>query len=86
MYVFMLDGGANNLTIRNNIFWAYGGVNTGAGGQHHLYIFNNIFVGGSTSFPAFAGDIGNSTTGDSGDLLVDCDPPLQDTVPPPLDM
>ena len=33
------------------------------------YIFNNVWIGNST-FPAFGGIIGNSTTGDTGDLLV----------------
>ncbi|HEX7556212.1 MAG TPA: choice-of-anchor Q domain-containing protein [Leptolinea sp.] len=43
MYVFMLEGGANHLYIRNNIFKAAGGVNT-AGGADYLYVFNNIWA------------------------------------------
>ena len=42
---FMLGGGANNLTIRNNIVRAYGGVNTGPwDNANHLYIYNNVWV------------------------------------------
>ncbi len=42
---FMLDGAANNLTIRNNIFKTYCGINTGGQtGAHHLYIYNNIWA------------------------------------------
>jgi hypothetical protein len=42
---FMLAGGTNHLTIRNNIIKAYGGVNTGGtGGAHHLYIYNNVWI------------------------------------------
>jgi parallel beta-helix repeat protein len=43
MYAFMLRD-ARNLTIKNNIFQAYGGVNTGAGGNSHLTIVNNVFA------------------------------------------
>jgi len=44
-HIFMLGGGTSNLTIRNNIFKAYGGINTGStGGAHHLYVFNNLWI------------------------------------------
>jgi hypothetical protein len=43
MYAFML-GNAKNLTIRNNIIQAYGGINTGGGGNRDLTIVNNIFA------------------------------------------
>jgi len=50
---FMLAGGANNLTIQNNIVRAYGGVNTGgSGGANHLYIYSNLWIG-SLSFNQF---------------------------------
>ena len=46
---FMLSGGANNLTIRNNIIVAYTGVNTGGSGNaHHLYIYNNLWINNLT--------------------------------------
>jgi parallel beta-helix repeat protein len=46
---FMLAGGANNLTIRNNIIVAYTGVNTGGSGNaHHLYIYNNLWINNLT--------------------------------------
>ena len=49
----MLAGGANNLTIKNNIVKAYGGINTGGvGGAHHLYVYNNIFAN-NLSFTQF---------------------------------
>ena len=44
MSAFMLNGGANNLTIKNNIIKAYIGINTAQSGQHHLYIFNNLWI------------------------------------------
>jgi hypothetical protein len=40
---FMLAD-ARNITIRNNIIKAYGGVNTGGGGNSDLVIVNNIFM------------------------------------------
>jgi hypothetical protein len=43
MSAFMLDGGSNNLTIRNNIIKAFTGINTQTG-LHHLYLYNNIFI------------------------------------------
>jgi parallel beta-helix repeat protein len=43
MYAFMLKD-AHNLTIRNNIIQAFGGVNTGAGANDHLTIVNNVFA------------------------------------------
>jgi hypothetical protein len=43
MYGFMLRD-AKNLIIRNNIIQAFGGVNTGAGGNTHLTIVNNVFA------------------------------------------
>ena len=46
---FMLQG-ARNLIIRNNIIHAFGGVNTGDGGNSDLTIVNNVFVG-DLSFP-----------------------------------
>jgi len=50
---FMLDGGANNLTIRNNIFKTYCGINTGGRtGAHHLYIYNNTWIN-NLSFDQF---------------------------------
>jgi hypothetical protein len=55
MYAFMLAGGANHLIIRNNIIKAFGGINTGKTGQHHLYIYNNLWVNdlsfGSQGYP-----------------------------------
>jgi hypothetical protein len=41
---WMLGGGTNNLTIRNNIVWAYRGVNTGDTGENHLYFYNNTWI------------------------------------------
>ena len=43
MYVFMLEGGANHLYIVNNVFRAYGGINTG-GGADYLYVLNNLWA------------------------------------------
>jgi hypothetical protein len=40
---FMLAD-ARDIIIRNNIIQAYGGVNTGAGGNSHLTIVNNVFA------------------------------------------
>jgi len=40
---FMLAN-ARNIVIRNNIIKAYGGVNTGGGGNSDLIIVNNIFM------------------------------------------
>jgi parallel beta-helix repeat protein len=56
MYAFMLQD-ANNLIIRNNIIQAYGGMNTGGGGNSHLTIVNNIFAN-DLSFQAYPGGIG----------------------------
>jgi hypothetical protein len=39
---------ARNIIIRNNIIKAYGGVNTGAGGNSDLVIVNNIFMNSLT--------------------------------------
>lgn len=44
MEAFMLEGGTNNLIIRNNIIKAFKGVVTGQTGQHHLYIYNNLWI------------------------------------------
>jgi parallel beta-helix repeat protein len=59
MTAFMLNGGANNLTIRNNIIKAFSGVNTGQTGQHHLYIYNNLWINdlsfGSIGYPGAIG-------------------------------
>jgi len=55
MYAFMLEE-ANNLTIRNNIFLAAGGVNTGGGVNSSLTIVNNIFAN-DLSFQAYPGGI-----------------------------
>lgn len=41
---FMLEGGANNLIIRNNIINAFRGVNVAPTGQHHLFIYNNLWI------------------------------------------
>jgi len=42
---FMLAGGSNNLTIKNNIIKAYGGINTGGtGNAHHLFVYNNVWI------------------------------------------
>ncbi|OGM12063.1 hypothetical protein A2Z22_03135 [Candidatus Woesebacteria bacterium RBG_16_34_12] len=50
---FMLQSGANNLTIKNNIIRAYGGVNTGPTGHaNHLYIYNNLWIN-NLSFHSF---------------------------------
>jgi hypothetical protein len=40
---FMLAD-ARDIIIRNNIIQAYGGVNTGGGGNSHLTIVNNVFA------------------------------------------
>ena len=43
---FMLGGGANHLTIRNNIIRAYFAINCSASGNaNYLYIYNNVIVG-----------------------------------------
>jgi len=47
MYAFMLEE-SNDLTIRNNIFVAAGGVNTGGGGNSNLTIVNNVFASDSS--------------------------------------
>jgi len=44
MYAFMISGGANNITIRNNIINTFGGVDIHSDGQHHLYIYNNLWI------------------------------------------
>jgi hypothetical protein len=44
-HAFMLAGGANNIYIMNNIFKAYGGINTGGtGNANYLYVYNNIWI------------------------------------------
>jgi hypothetical protein len=43
MYIFMLQDGTNHLYIRNNIFKANGGINTG-GGADYLFVYNNIWA------------------------------------------
>jgi hypothetical protein len=51
---WMMEGGANNITIKNNVVRAYRGINTrgGTGTQaNHLYIYNNTFIN-NLSFPA----------------------------------
>lgn len=42
-YGFMLQD-AMDITIRNNIIQAFGGINTGAGGNQNLFIVNNLFA------------------------------------------
>lgn len=61
---FMLSGGANNLTIRNNIIKAYGGINTdGTGNANHLVVYNNLWINNLsfTQFWPFAIDLQNAT-------------------------
>ena len=42
---FTLQGGAHDLTIRNNIFKVYMGLNSGSDGlSHNLYIYNNLWI------------------------------------------
>jgi hypothetical protein len=42
---FKLAGGANNLTIRNNIIKAFGGLRiNGTGTASHLFVYNNLFI------------------------------------------
>jgi hypothetical protein len=45
---WMIEGDANNITIRNNVVRAHRGVNTHGGTTpglvHHLYIYNNTFI------------------------------------------
>jgi hypothetical protein len=53
---FMLAD-ASNLIIRNNIIEAYGGVNTGGGGNHHLTIVNNVFAN-DLAFQLYPGGVG----------------------------
>jgi len=53
---FMLED-ARNIIIRNNIIKAYGGINTGGGGNSHLTIANNIFVN-DLSFHPDPGGVG----------------------------
>ncbi len=55
---FMLED-ARNIIIRNNIIQAYGGINTGGGGNSHLTIVNNIFVN-DLSFQPYPGGVGLS--------------------------
>ncbi len=43
MYAFTLDGGANNLTIQNNIIKAFGGINSSST-TNHLFIYNNLWI------------------------------------------
>jgi parallel beta-helix repeat protein len=59
MYAFMLAD-AKNLTIRNNILQAAGGVNTGGGvngPSSNLTIVNNVFAN-DLSFQAYPGGVG----------------------------
>jgi len=51
---WMMEGGANHITIRNNIVRAYRGINTNGGTgteANYLYIYNNTFIN-NLSFPA----------------------------------
>ena len=56
MYAFMLAD-ASNLIIRNNLIQAYGGVNTGGGGNSHLTIVNNVFAN-DLSIGPYPGGVG----------------------------
>jgi hypothetical protein len=49
MYAIMLAD-ADHISIWNNIFHSFGGINTGSGGNHDLVIANNVFAG-DLSFP-----------------------------------
>ena len=48
---FQLEGGTHDLTIRNNIIAAYGGIRSYKNGQspvttpYNFYIYNNLFIG-----------------------------------------
>lgn len=53
---FMLAD-ARNIIIRNNIIQAYGGVNTGGGGNSDLVIVNNFFAN-DLSFEIYPGGVG----------------------------
>jgi parallel beta-helix repeat protein len=53
---FMLAG-ASNITIKNNIIRAYGGINTGGGGNSNLIIVNNLFAN-DLSFGFYPGGVG----------------------------
>ncbi|MFH0863880.1 MAG: right-handed parallel beta-helix repeat-containing protein [Candidatus Gottesmanbacteria bacterium] len=58
---FMLAG-ASNITWKNNIIEAYGGINTGGGNNSHLYIYNNLWIN-NLSFNQFwpnALELGNT--------------------------
>jgi len=48
MYAFMLED-AQHITIRNNILKAFGGINTGGGGNDYLTIVNNVFANNLSS-------------------------------------
>jgi hypothetical protein len=51
---WMFEGGAHDITIRNNIIRAYRGINTYGGDgtwADHLYIYNNTFIN-NLAFPA----------------------------------
>jgi len=54
---FMLTD-ARNILIRNNIIKAYGGVNTGGGGNSDLMIVNNIFINDLTFREFWPGALG----------------------------
>jgi len=56
MYAFMLAD-VKNLTIRNNIIQAAGGVNTGIGVNSNLTIVNNVFAN-DLSFQAYPVGVG----------------------------
>lgn len=50
---WMIAGGANHLTIKNNIIKVHGGINTGGGGNaDYLYIYNNLWIN-DLSFSSF---------------------------------
>jgi hypothetical protein len=57
MYAFMLEGGANHLTIKNNIFRTFGGVNATdtSAPINWLYVYNNLWANdlsfGSANYP-----------------------------------
>jgi hypothetical protein len=54
---FMLAD-ARNIVIRNNIIKAYGGVNTGGGGNSDLVIVNNIFMNDLSFHQFWPGAVG----------------------------
>jgi parallel beta-helix repeat protein len=58
-HTFMLEHGANNLIIKNNIFECHDGINTGSGNPDNfdIFVYNNIFRS-SLSFPSGTNPVG----------------------------